>query len=294
MFFGQSVARVFDSMLKPAAELFGVSELWGLTLQDIFLPVMEALFPLFLGMMEFFMNLPEPVKMAIGIFGTVAAVLGKVLFIGGSVVLGLQAIGTAIGSQGLVTAAAAGGKALIGFLGPIGWVTAAIVAAVVAWNTNFAGFKDTVISIFDNLKEIFGNIIDFIKNVFTGNWSEAWDNLKDIAKGAFKIIGEFVALLLDAFGKLTGIKGASQLAQAIRDRLRETKIPNVQAQPGMVSSTGSILGITNPNTPIGASQISIANSYDIKVSDKSEWLRAIEERDRQTEERLRGMAVPLR
>lgn len=38
----------------------------------------------------------------------------------------------------------------------------------------------------DNLKNIFSNIIDFIKNVFTGNWRAAFENVKNIASGIFK------------------------------------------------------------------------------------------------------------
>ena len=38
----------------------------------------------------------------------------------------------------------------------------------------------------DILKNIFSNIIDFIKNVFTGNWSAAFENLKNILSNIFQ------------------------------------------------------------------------------------------------------------
>ena len=77
MFFGMAMGRLFSSMLRPIAEVFGVFELWTATLQILFLPLMETLFPFLLGLMEFFMNLPEGVKMAIGVFAAFGMVLGK-------------------------------------------------------------------------------------------------------------------------------------------------------------------------------------------------------------------------
>lgn len=51
-------------------------------------------------------------------------------------------------------------------------------------------FKD----IFGGIKAIFGGIIDFVKNVFTGNWQGALESLKQIAKGIFDVIkGYFLA-----------------------------------------------------------------------------------------------------
>ena len=81
MFFGQSVAKVFGEMLKPATELFGVNELWGIMMQDLMLPVIEDLMPLFFGMFEFFTGLPEPVKKVIGVLTTIGAVMGTLLAI---------------------------------------------------------------------------------------------------------------------------------------------------------------------------------------------------------------------
>lgn len=39
---------------------------------------------------------------------------------------------------------------------------------------------DTVGNIIDNVKNIMNNLIEFIQNVFTGNWSAAWENIKNI------------------------------------------------------------------------------------------------------------------
>lgn len=40
----------------------------------------------------------------------------------------------------------------------------------------------------DNVKAIFQNIIDFISNVFSGNWSAAWQNIVNIFGNLFGMI----------------------------------------------------------------------------------------------------------
>lgn len=41
---------------------------------------------------------------------------------------------------------------------------------------------------FKALKQIFDGVIKFIKGVFTGNWKQAWEGLKQVASGFFNII----------------------------------------------------------------------------------------------------------
>ena len=48
---------------------------------------------------------------------------------------------------------------------------------------------------FSNIKTIFDNIIGFIKNVFTGNWTSAWENIKNIFKAVFDQILNFFNLV---------------------------------------------------------------------------------------------------
>lgn len=44
---------------------------------------------------------------------------------------------------------------------------------------------NSVLTLVGNVKNIFGNFIDFIKNVFTGNWKGAWENIKNIFKSVW-------------------------------------------------------------------------------------------------------------
>lgn len=69
-------------------------------------------------------------------------------------------------------------------------------------------FLDTT---FNNAKTIFDNIIGFIKNVFTGNWKGAWENIKNIfftllnqIKAHFILIFSMLGNLVVGVAKTTG------------------------------------------------------------------------------------------
>lgn len=66
---------------------------------------------------------------------------------------------------------------------------------------------------FGRIKDIFQNIIDFVKNVFTGNWKGVWENVKNIfkniwdgIKGAVKLPINFIVDALNGF-----IKGLNKI-----------------------------------------------------------------------------------
>ena len=50
------------------------------------------------------------------------------------------------------------------------------------------GWWESIQAAVDNVKAIFQNIIDFISNVFSGNWSEAWQNIVNIFGNLFGMI----------------------------------------------------------------------------------------------------------
>lgn len=62
-------------------------------------------------------------------------------------------------------------------------------------------------------KEFFGNIIDFVKNVFTGNWKGAWENVKNIFSSIAEGIGNaFKAPINFIIGAINGfIRGLNKL-----------------------------------------------------------------------------------
>lgn len=52
----------------------------------------------------------------------------------------------------------------------------------------FTGWASSISAAIDNVKAVFSSIIDFICNVFAGNWSAAWQNIQDIFGNLFGAI----------------------------------------------------------------------------------------------------------
>ncbi|MGM9681547.1 MAG: hypothetical protein ACI3XR_08585 [Eubacteriales bacterium] len=81
------------------------------------------------------------------------------------------------------------------------------------------GACESVWKIFGNLKSIFESVIDFIKNVFTGDWKGAWQNIKDIFAGIwdnFLIIAKTpINWIIDAINTL--IRGVNKVSFDVPD-----------------------------------------------------------------------------
>lgn len=74
-------------------------------------------------------------------------------------------------------------------------VSEAVANLVSAFQSNFpllsaylSGWWKSVSAAWENVKAIFANIIDFVQNVFAGNWSAAWDNIVAIFGNVFGMI----------------------------------------------------------------------------------------------------------
>lgn len=73
------------------------------------------------------------------------------------------------------------------------------------WSQRF-GFMGNILnifltstkSIFNSIKQIFNGIIDFVAGVFTGNWSRAWQGVKDIFGGIMNGLGAVIKAPLNA------------------------------------------------------------------------------------------------
>lgn len=211
MFFGMAMQRMFSGFLKPVSEAFGITELFGDMLTVLFLPIMEAIFPSLLAVMEWFMNLPDPVKKAIGVFVLVGIALGTIIMILGTLALG---IGSLILFWPIIASAAVGAMALvIGALSPIIGLIAIIIAIVVflfiAWKENFLGMKKIVSFFFSGVKDIFMGLVSFIsgifliiKGIFLGDWTMIWEGVKKIFWVAIKAIWGIIKILIGGIGAI--------------------------------------------------------------------------------------------
>lgn len=92
MFFGMMLQRTLVGLLRPALEVFGVFDLWRIMLQTLFLPIVSALFPMFLNLLDIFMNLSPSVKMVLGLFVLLGIIFSSILMVVGQFTLGLGAL----------------------------------------------------------------------------------------------------------------------------------------------------------------------------------------------------------
>lgn len=90
MFFGMMLTRTFMGLLTPAADVFGIFELWSTTLMVLFIPIMEILMPLFVEMITMLMEMPDGLKMALGLFVLLGLIFGVILTTIGQLGLGLS------------------------------------------------------------------------------------------------------------------------------------------------------------------------------------------------------------
>ena len=72
-----------------------------------------------------------------------------------------------------------------------GWITGAI-ETISQYFPAFGAFLDgvwqSIQDVVGNIKAIFGGVIDFISNIFAGNWGAAWQNIVDIFGNIFGMI----------------------------------------------------------------------------------------------------------
>lgn len=112
--------------------------------------------------------------------------------------------------------------------------------------------RNSLNTIFTNAKKILDNIINFVRNVFTGNWKGAWQNLSNIANSVMQILITSITfklrtiknVLTSAFGVIGDvIGGAIRGAVNAVFRYIENKINSA------ISMFNGVLSVVNKLTP---------------------------------------------
>lgn len=62
----------------------------------------------------------------------------------------------------------------------------------------FSSFASAVAGIVDSVLSVLGGLIDFVKGVFTGDWSLAWEGIQEILSGAWSFMKTLVTDAVDA------------------------------------------------------------------------------------------------
>jgi len=305
MFAGMALYRVFGGLIKQQLEMWGVTELLSQTLSVVFIPLMSLLTPILYGLLAFFMDLPDGVKMAIGVFILLAAGLGLFLMVVGQIMLGVLAfIALWPTLSAVATPIIAGLGASLGLILIIIAVVIAVVAGMyIAWKNNFLGMQQVVQNIvngikqwFEGLKQFFGGILKVIKGLFTGDfemvkegiimifkglwnmliggWHATMNAIKAIVIGAIQIVWNIIKVVIDGikwvFEKIPGLNKLNPFG-AITSIGKG--ILGSFATGGVVPQTGPyVLHKGETVVPNGSgSGINMNVSYNVTVSDKREF-----------------------
>ena len=76
---------------------------------------------------------------------------------------------------------------------------------------------DAVTPLLTLFTDILGDVIDFVANIFTGNWDGAWQNIVDIFKNTFNLIPQYAESVINScIGVINGlIEGINSVGDAI-------------------------------------------------------------------------------
>lgn len=148
--------------------------------------IAQQLMPYLQQAVEWFTNLPTPVKEGLLAFVGLLAVLGPIITV-------ISTISTVVGVLGPIFGVIAG------VLGTVAAPVLAIIAAVallyLAWKNNFLGIQETVQVWWDTLKEIFAAVVAFLKGDTAGateHLRKAWDTMWTAVQARFEKAGEFL------------------------------------------------------------------------------------------------------
>ena len=160
----------------------------GANIGAVLLPVGTKITQMLNDMLQAFMKLPSGVTTTIVVIAALAAAIGPLLMVLGTMMTGLAAL------PAIVAGASAAFAALSGFLIPLLPLLAAVGLAIAAYKTNFLGFGDLVDGVVGKLGE-FGNMLFGLpesKGIgitldtdLTGE-EDAWNNWTKMPDGTWK------------------------------------------------------------------------------------------------------------
>lgn len=135
-------------------------------------------------------------------------------------------------------------------------------------------------NVWSGIKTFLDGIIDFVRGVFTGEWSRAWKGIQEVFVGAFQVMFGWMQTIIQAIQSV--IDWARNAAQEVRDFL--TGSVSVKETSGRVRSYHSNQrvpalaggGVIEPNNPMLAVLGDNRTEKEI-VSPRSEMVSAVQE-----------------
>lgn len=204
----QEISHSVEGTITNTDLLEGSMKYLGFTIGQALEPTIGLLIPIIDMISAWTEKNPELTKGLI----VIGAVLGTLLFVGGSLKLAFDGFAGLLLKLGpaitVIKAAVVGLASAVGIsVGAVIAIIVAILAVLVAmWVTNFAGMKDFVRETFGiiwaTIKNVFKHIFGFIKEVFglitaimKGDWDDALEHIVNMAR-------HVVALVLKVFAGL--------------------------------------------------------------------------------------------
>jgi len=161
----------------------------------LLVPIGEALIPLFSTLIE--SGLPVVTELMGPLISAFSELLGPVVTLISSAVQPLI--------QALIMLVTPGLQPLMPVLNALMGVFQAV----------FDSISGTVSGVIGNITNIFRNLIDFVNNVFSGNWKGAWENVKEIFRNAVDaLVGIFKApinAIVDGWNSLASSIGSIEV-----------------------------------------------------------------------------------
>lgn len=203
MFFGMALQRMFMGLLQPALDAFGVMELWNVMLLTVFIPTIEMIFPFLLRFMEFFMNLPEPVKNVLGIFTLLGLVFGQILMLIGQFALGMGSLIMLFPALKTISLAALGSIG-VKFLILAGIIGLFFLALKTASDKNFMNIRENMLKLILSVKNMFAGlflnirgIMNILTGLITGDLEKVKQGFKESFKGSRTFVDEQVKAMIN-------------------------------------------------------------------------------------------------
>jgi TP901 family phage tail tape measure protein len=198
----QEAAKKMKDNLKGALEeLGGAFETAQITIGNALAPAIQTVAEALQGLISWFNNLSPSMQKFVAIGAAVAAVFTGIV---ASIGIVLAVIGSAVSGFGALTAAIAPiGATIAGSFAPVTGVILGIVALAgllyAAWKTNFGGFRDFTLQVWNLVVQKFNEAKAFIMPIITELVSyitERWKTIEPVVSVVMNAIGKIVGFIL--------------------------------------------------------------------------------------------------
>lgn len=214
------LARTMDSPTNKLRIMKEQAQQIGIQFGQILIPILEKLIAIIKPLMDRFQGLSKEQQEMIVKIALVAAAVGPVLLIVGKVVSVIGTITTAFGAVSGAMAAAGGasgavGAAIAAITGPVGIAIAAVagfIAIFVLLFKNNETFRNSVITVWNQIKTIMAGVFEAIKlliqtfvQVAGAIWQKYGADIVTVISADFNVIASVVTTVLNVIKNIIQI-----------------------------------------------------------------------------------------